>query len=120
MPAIYKYEPDKHELAQVIEGDKRRELADAALGQSFVKEAALTIIFTVVYERTTVKYDERGIRYVHIEVGHAAQNVLLQATAIGLGAVPVGAFHDELVAKLLDLPDDENPLYIIPVGRRHQ
>lgn len=115
---IYKYEPDEHELARLIDGDKRSELADVALAQPCVKEGALAIVFTAVYERTTVKYGERGIRYVHIEVGHAAQNVCLQAVAMGLGIVPVGAFHDEPVARLLNLPDNEQPLYIIPVGRK--
>jgi len=115
---IYKYEPDGHELARLIDGDKRSELADVALAQPCVKEGALAIVFTAVYERTTVKYGERGIRYVHIEVGHAAQNVCLQAVAMGLGIVPVGAFHDEPVARLLNLPDNEQPLYIIPVGRK--
>jgi len=115
---IYKYKPDEHELTRLIDGDKRSELADAALGQTFVKEGALAIIFTAVYERTTAKYGERGIRYAHIEVGHAAQNVLLQATGMGLGAVPVGAFHNKQVAKLLNLPDNEHPLYIVPVGRK--
>ena len=115
---IYKYEPDEHELARLIDGDKRSELADIALAQACVKEGALAIVFTAVYERTTVKYGERGIRYVHIEVGHAAQNVCLQAVAMGLGIVPVGAFHDEPVARLLNLPDNEQPLYIIPVGRK--
>jgi CubicO group peptidase (beta-lactamase class C family) len=79
---------------------------------------AVVFVLTAVYERTTGKYGDRGIRYVHIEVGHAAQNLCPQATAMGLGAVTVGAFHDEEVAKLLNLPQDEHPLYIIPVGRK--
>jgi len=115
---IYKYEPDEHELSLVIDGDKRGELADAALAQSSVEEGALAIVFTAVYKRTTAKYGERGVRYVHIEAGHAAQNLCLQATAMGLGAVTVGAFHDEQVARLLNIPEGEQPLYIIPVGRK--
>lgn len=115
-PGVYKYKPDEHELVRLIHGDKRGELADAALKQPWVKEGALAIVFTAVYERTTGKYGERGIRYVHIEVGHAAQNLCLQATAMGLGAVTVGAFHDEQMARVLNLSDDEQPLYIIPVG----
>jgi SagB-type dehydrogenase family enzyme len=103
---------------RVIEGDKRTELGDATLMQSCVKEGAVVFVFTAVYERTTGKYGDRGIRYVHIEAGHAAQNLCLQATAMGLGIVTVGAFHDEEVAKLLNLPQDEHPLYIIPVGRK--
>lgn len=115
---VYRYEPEQHQLIRVIDGDKRDSLADAALTQPWVKEGAVVFVFTAVYERTTAKYDDRGIRYVHIEVGHAAQNLCLQATAMGLGAVTVGAFHDEAVAELLNLPQDEQPLYIIPVGRK--
>lgn len=115
---VYRYEPDQHQLVRVIEGDKRTELGDATLMQSCVKEGAVVFVFTAVYERTTGKYGDRGIRYVHIEAGHAAQNLCLQATAMGLGIVTVGAFHDEEVAKLLNLPQDEHPLYIIPVGRK--
>lgn len=118
VPGIYKYRIEEHELVLLIDGDKRSELADAALGQSSVEQGALAIVFAAVYERTTVKYGERGFRYVHIEVGHAAQNLCLQATAMGLGVVTVGAFDDEPVAEILKLPNDEKPLYIIPVGRK--
>ena len=117
-PCVYRYTPGKHELVQLTTGDKRGELAEAALRQSWVQNSALVIVFTAVYGRTTIKYGERGIRYVHMEAGHAAQNVLLQATAMDLGAVPVGAFDGEGVASILNLPGDEQPLYIIPVGRK--
>jgi len=115
---IYKYKPHEHELGLVIDGDKRSELSNAALSQSWVEEGALAIVFTAIYERTTVKYGERGERYVHIEVGHAAQNLCLQATAMDLGVVTVGAFNGERVSELLNLPDNERPFYIIPVGRK--
>ena len=74
-PGVYRYDPDEHQLLRTMEGDKRVELADAALGQHFVGEGAIVIVFTAVYERTTGKYGDRGIRYVHMEVGHAAQNL---------------------------------------------
>jgi len=115
---VYRYQPDGHQLVKTLDGDKRAELAEAALGQEWVKEGAVSIVFTAVYERTTGKYGDRGIRYVHMEVGHAAQNLCLQATALGLGAVTVGAFHDGEVSKLLNLPAEEEPLYVIPVGRK--
>ena len=115
---VYRYDPDEHQLLRTMEGDKRDELADAALGQRFVGEGAIIIVFTAVYERTTGRYGDRGIQYVHMEVGHAAQNLCLQAAAMDLGAVTVGAFYDEEIAELLILPGDEQPLYVIPVGRR--
>ena len=114
---IYKYKPHKHELAMVVEGDKRTELCNAALDQPSIKDAAALIVFSAVYERTTGKYGERGIRYVHMEVGHAAQNIYLQAVSLNLGLVVIGAFDDEEVKKIMNMEDKEQPLYIIPVGK---
>jgi SagB-type dehydrogenase family enzyme len=114
---IYKYELFKHELIKYLAGDKRTALANAALRQSCVKNGAVNIIFSAVYERITGKYGERGIRYVYLEAGHAAQNVCLQAVCLGLGAVVVGAFRDIEVQKVVNMPAQEHPLYIIPVGK---
>jgi SagB-type dehydrogenase family enzyme len=116
-PGVYRYRPIDHDIVKVADGDKRTALAEAALMQPWVREAAVDIVFTAVYSRTTGKYGDRGIRYVHIELGHAAQNLCLQATAMELGAVPVGAFDDEDVSGILNLTGDEQPLYIIPVGK---
>jgi len=114
---IYKYKPHKHELAMIVEGDKRTELCNAALDQPSVKDAAAAIVFSAVYERTTGKYGERGIRYVHTEVGHAAQNIYLQAVSLNLGTVVIGAFDNEEVKKIMNIGDKEQPLYIMPVGK---
>ncbi len=114
---VYRYLPHQHKLVKVLEGDVRAELARAALGQAWVREGAINIIITAIYERTTRGYGDRGIRYVHMEVGHVGQNVHLQAVALNLGTVVVGAFRDDQVKKTLNLPPDEHPLYIMPVGR---
>jgi len=113
---LYRYDPYGHRLEYVLKGDFRSSLAEAALGQPWIREAPINIIIAAVYERTTGRYGERGIRYVHMEAGHAAQNLYLQATARGLGMVVVGAFHDDQIQELLRLPKDQKPLYIIPVG----
>ncbi len=115
---VYKYNPQGHELAKVAEGDKRMELYNAALNQSAVKDAAMAIVFSAVYERTAEKYGGRGERYVHLETGHAAQNVYLQAVSLGLGTVVIGAFDDNEVKKIMNMQDEEQPLYIMPVGRK--
>ena len=114
---IYNYRPLKHELVTIVKGDKRNELCNAALGQSSIRSAAAVIVFSAVYERTTMKYGGRGIKYVHIEIGHAAQNVFLQAVSLDLGTVVIGAFNDDDVTEVLKMPDGERPLYIMPVGR---
>lgn len=115
---IYRYEPFKHQIIKIKDEDLRESLSEAALGQPWVKNAAVNLVITAIYEITTKKYGERGIRYVHIEAGHVAQNVLLQAVAIGLGAVPVGAFYDSEVKKVLGLKENEQPLYMISVGKK--
>jgi SagB-type dehydrogenase family enzyme len=114
---IYKYRPERHELVRVAQEDRRRALAEAALGQQFIAQAPAVFVIAGVYERTARRYGDRAPRYVHIEVGHAGQNICLQAVALGLGSVTVGAFRDPEVKRVVGLADDESPLYIIPVGR---
>lgn len=113
---IYRYIPQDHKLIQVKKGDARSRLSGAALSQGAISNAPLNIVITAIYERTTVKYGERGIRYVHIEVGHAAQNILLEAVSLKLSAVPIGAFYDDKVKAVIGCSDEEVPLYIIPIG----
>ncbi|MBC7292567.1 MAG: SagB/ThcOx family dehydrogenase [Thermoleophilia bacterium] len=115
-PGIYRYRPAAHDLVPLAEGDYRAALAEAGLNQTWIQDAPVDFVVSGIYKRTTDRYGERGIRYVHLEAGHAAQNLCLQATALGLGAVTVGAFSDEKVRQLLGMTKDEQPLYIIPVG----
>lgn len=117
-PGVYQHLPARHALQQLAAGDVRGQLCAAALAQECVAAGAAVVVFTAVERRTTRKYGERGVRYVHIEVGHAAQNLALAATALGLGSVTVGAFDDAAVARLLNLPKGEAPLYLMPVGPR--
>lgn len=113
---IYIYSCQKRCLTLHSEGDVRKELARAALGQNFIQDAPISIVFSADFSRTTSQYGERGIRYVYIDLGHAAQNLYLQATSIGMGTVAVGAFRDREIALILSLPESEEPLYIMPVG----
>jgi len=113
-PGIYKYDPFKHALVMVKEGDYRGALQSAALNQEWVGKAPVDIVLVAFYERTTTVYGERGVRYVHMEAGHIGQNIYLQATALNLGTVAVGAFYDDQVAEILDT--EGSPLYIFPVG----
>ena len=118
---VFRYQPRGHALIQrdgkERDGkDIRAELARAALGQECVANAPCVFAITSVAVRTTRKYGSRGIRYIHIEAGHAAQNLLLQAQALGLAGVPVGAFDDDAVARVLRIAREEEPLYLLPVG----
>ena len=115
-PGIYHYEPRGPRLVKRISGDFSGQLMAAALDQEWVGSAPVNFVVTAVFERTTGKYGERGVRYVWQESGHAAQNIYLQAVALGLGNVVVGAFHDSEVQRILGLPEQEKPAYVIPVG----
>jgi SagB-type dehydrogenase family enzyme len=114
---LFHYAPGRHSLTLAREGDARPALHRAALRQEPVAQAPAVFVIVAVYERTAVKYgSERTPRYVHLEAGHAAQNLLLQAAALGLGAVPIGAFDDAGIQRAMGLPAEEQPLYLIPVG----
>jgi len=115
---VYKYQSRRNALQLIAKGDFRADLATAALRQDCVKAGAAVLVIAAVYERTTRKYGERGLRYVHMEVGHVAQNIYLQSASANLSTVFVGAFRDDKVKKLLNLPFSEQPLGLMPVGRK--
>lgn len=114
----YQYKPQYHKLVKVAEGDKRAGLCSACFGQAWVKKGAVVIVFSAIYEQTTKRYGQKGIRYVDMEAGHAVQNVYLQAVSLNLGTVVIGAFNDNEVKKIMNLTDKEQPVCLMPVGRR--
>lgn len=117
LPAgIYHYQPHGHRLLPIRSGDRRHALAAAAARQTWIATAPAIIVFGAVPARTAAKYGGRANRYVHIEAGHAAQNLFLQAGDLGLGAAEVGAFDDREIARILQLPRDTMPLLLMPVG----
>lgn len=117
-PGIYRYRPQNHDIILLSSGDKRMDLYRVSLMQDCIKDAPVVMVISAVFERTTRKYGERGIRYVYMEAGHSAQNVYLQCESLGLGMVVVGAFDDEGVKKVLNLQRGETPIYLIPIGRK--
>jgi SagB-type dehydrogenase family enzyme len=117
-PGIYRYEPATHELQKIAAGDRRQAIYDASAGQTFVKKAPASIVYSAVYERNTKRYGDRGReRYVCMDAGHSAENVYLQCTALGLGTCAVGAFLDDDLRTAVHMTRPEEPLYVMPVGR---
>jgi len=110
------YLPSRHALVPHLSGDVRAALRDAALHQEPLGHASACFVIAAVVERSAVKYGARAERYCFLEAGHVAQNILLQATALDLGALPIGAFDDDRVAAVLKLPPGQRVLYLIPVG----
>ena len=115
---VYHYLPENHELELITSRSLTRDLFAVSLKQNCIKEASALIVIAGVYRRTAQKYGDRASRYVHIETGHAAQNISLQAESLGLGYVTIGAFDDDGVKRVLRMKREESPLYILPLGRR--
>ncbi len=115
-PGVYRYGSKNHELNRTGEGDRRADLCSAALNQSSIGKAATVLVISAVFERTTGKYGQRGIRYVHMESGNAAQNISLQAVSLGLGTVVIGAFMDRAVKSVVGMGPEE-PLLVMPIGK---
>jgi len=117
-PGLYKYNPGNHSLTLVKNGDVREDIFNASYRQDSLRKAAAIIIYCAVFERTSSRYKDKAAQYVFTETGHAAQNVYLQAEALNLGTVSMGAFDNEGVKKALDLPDKEDPVYLMPAGKK--
>ncbi len=113
---IYHYNPESHTLNSIKSGDYSNELMRAALSQEWVRDGSINLVITADFSRTMSRYGERGRRYVYLEAGHSAQNIYLQATALELGGVVVGAFNDKGVQDVLSIPENHEPIYVIPIG----
>lgn len=115
-PGVYRYVPEDHTLVREIPGDMREKLSKAALSQPMVRNAPVSIVISAIYARITSRYGNRGLRYTHMEAGHAAQNIYLLGVELGIGTCAIGAFEDEEVKEVLKLPANQDPLYILPLG----
>lgn len=116
---VYHYRVEDHALELVKAGNMKRTISAAGLGQDMLGTAGVTFVISAVFERTQLKYGERGMRYVYMEAGHASQNISLQAVSLGLGSVCVGAFYDNQVNDLIDVDGvSEAALYLQAVGPR--
>ena len=113
---IFHYVPKDNKIEQLSREDRRSALAQAALGQNFINEAPVTFVIAANFQKVRQKYGGRTERYVYMEAGHAAENLHLQAVAMELGSVAVGAFWDDIAKKVCELPDELHPIYLIPVG----
>ncbi len=118
-PAVYRYVPVEHALELAAPGDLRALLSQAAHGQTVISTPPAVLVIAGVVARTAAKYGERAEQYVLLEAGAAAENVFLQCESLGLATVIVGAFVDEEVKEVLQLPEEEEAYVLMPIGRRH-
>jgi len=115
-PGVYVYDPAPHSFSLTQEGDIRRDIAMASLGQMWMSYAPITLVITAKYSRVMGKYGQRGVRYAMIEAGHIGQNIFLQSQAMGLKAGIVGAFEDQKVIQVMGIKKTHEPLLLMPVG----
>lgn len=115
-PGGYRYDPDSHSLTMVFEESHAEAVYEAALSQAPVSQAAALFLIAADYGITEERYGDRAERYVHLEAGHAGQNLSLMAVACDLSTVPIGAFDDEAIGEAFGLMEDQIPLYLFPVG----
>ncbi len=115
-PGAYHYNIRRRSLEQLWKKDlrnRRRELISP-----YIENPAASIIFTSVIPRSEIKYGLRAYPYSLIEAGHMGQNIQLACAEIGMGCCSVSGFVDDTVKEILDLTDDEIPIYSICIGRR--
>jgi SagB-type dehydrogenase family enzyme len=117
-PGLFHYDPTSHSLRLHTDGDLRVDLADAAVHQHWIARAPAILVIAGVHARSAVKYTSMAPRYVHIEAGNAAGHIALQAVALGLETVMVGALSEPDVQRVLGLSDEVRPLLLMPVGRQ--
>ena len=114
---FYHFIPDQHALRQIHSGDVREDLFQSAYPREMVRVAPASLVYAVFESKVRERYGERGVqRYIPMDIGHSAQNVYLQAEALGLGTCAVGAFDDVGITKVLGLPASAVPMYLMPIG----
>jgi SagB-type dehydrogenase family enzyme len=114
---LYHFQVSDNTLELIKEGDFGRQIHKASNEQEAVGTSPVTLILTARFDRSTVKYGDRGYRYIYIEAGAICENIYLEATSLGLGTVAVGAFHDDALNRLLEIDGiNEAALLVMPVG----
>ncbi|MGA9048979.1 MAG: SagB/ThcOx family dehydrogenase [Dehalococcoidia bacterium] len=114
-PGVYSYKPQDHSLELVKSGALESQLA--GLGQQVFGAAPTLVVIASVDDKASKTFGDFAVRASSLEIGHVAENVALQATAMGLGLVTASGFDNGKAREILGLPASETPVYLIPVGR---
>ena len=113
---IYKYDPQKNSLSLKHSNHKRDNVHQAAYGQSAILSAPVILVFVAQFQKTMNKYGPKAKAFVYTDLGHSAENVYLQATALGIGTVAMGGIEEKKITEILELPEDEDVIYLMPLG----
>lgn len=117
-PGVYRYDPKAHDLAPVAAGDLRNAVVEVAFNHDWLPDAPAFVVLSMIVERMIPKYGDGGARFALLEGGHIAQNILLQAESLNLGAAPICAYIPEKLRDVLGLAENEDPVYLLTIGRK--
>lgn len=113
---VYRYDPAAHAIARRGEGDRRADVVGVSFNHAWLSDAPAFIVLSMIVERMAPKYGAAGERFALLEGGHIAQNILLEAEALGLGAAPICAYDGAKLRAVLGLATNEDPVYLLCVG----
>jgi SagB-type dehydrogenase family enzyme len=115
-PGVYSYKPDDHSLELTLAGDLSQQLG--GLGQAVFSSGAAVLVIAALDEKSVKTFGDYAVRASSLEIGHVAQNIALQATALDLALVTATGFDGDKARSLLKLPASQTPVYLIPVGKK--
>jgi SagB-type dehydrogenase family enzyme len=114
---VYHYLIKDHSLEELKLGGYYFEIAKATLDQEMCATAGIVFIWTAIFNRSKCKYGQRAYRYIYLDAGHIAQNLILASTSLNLGSCPIAAFYDEEVNNIICVDGvEESVLYMCVVG----
>src|SRR5882724_4349269 len=115
---LYSYDPNAHGLQILAPGSHVDRISSATFLGETVAKAAVVILMTANFPRTKFKYGERAYRFTLLEAGHIAQNMLLVAESLGLGALPVGGYVDDQLNAIIGADGcEQTVVYAVIIGR---
>ncbi len=116
-PGVYRYDPAQHQLDTITKGDQRKSIADACFNQDWIGRAPAVFVITGAPKKTKTMTERFGVDFAVMEAGNSGQNILMQASALGLKTNSVAGFSHADLSRTLGLPKDVRPLLMVTVGK---
>lgn len=119
-PFIAHYSCSENSLSMLDESASRKSIESAfMLSTEQLRNVPLIVVFSGVFQRTTIKYGDRGFKLALLEAGHACQNILLMCESISLGASAWSSYYDNEVDNLIGINGvDESIMHAVIIGRK--
>ena len=115
---FYQYIPKEHQLELISTDNFTDQIYTCGYNQGCLRNQAITILMSADFDKITTRYGKRAYRYTYMEAGHISQNIYLQTESLDLATVAVGAYDEETLNKILPIPNKEDIIYLMPVGKK--